>query len=88
LTKGEIMKTKGYVAIVLGAALMSVFVGGCASFQSSSSGRVGCAPSDVNISSESGLFSKTWTAVCNGKTYYCSGNNEVFALTDVACAKK
>jgi len=75
---------------ILLAVVVSGFItiGGCASVQSSSSGRVGCAPSDVRVNSESGLFSKTWTADCNGKTYYCSGNNEIFALTDVACTKK
>jgi hypothetical protein len=37
------------------------------------SGQVGCAPADITITDEADdLGTRTWTAECQGKTYYCS----------------
>jgi|GEM_PF-2584130 len=88
------MKAKGYVATILGASLVSMFMGGCASsmsnVQTASSGRIGCGPSEVVITNlEGGLMSKSWTAECLGKSYFCSGTlSDPWTLTDVSCTKK
>jgi hypothetical protein len=55
-------------------------IGGCAastaSLQSASSSEVGCVPQDVAISNYVlNMYTSSWTAVCGGKTYYCSGSD-------------
>ena len=53
----------------------AAFLGGCgADLKNVSSGEIGCAPKDIEIQDDSGYFgnSRTWTAVCNGKEYFCS----------------
>ncbi|HEX4340356.1 MAG TPA: hypothetical protein VH062_30820 [Polyangiaceae bacterium] len=58
---------------------------GCGSLESVSSGRVGCAPSEITISDESeGWNTSSWVATCHGKDYYCSAASSRFG-TDVDC---
>lgn len=53
---------------------------GCVSIKSASSGQIGCAEKDITITDDtSGWGSRTWTAECHGKKFFCSavatGNN-------------
>lgn len=53
--------------------LLILGVTGCFDKQAATSGQIGCAPSDVEISDEeSGYSSQTWTATCGRERYYCS----------------
>lgn len=49
---------------------------GCASVSMAkrmSAGQVGCPPDNITIENyDHGLVSSTWTAKCEGKTYYCT----------------
>jgi len=74
-----------------GALLLLVFLlgSGCGSLESVSSGRVGCAPSDITISDEqSGWNSATWVATCHGKRYFCSGSSAGRYGSDVDCKEE
>jgi len=89
------MKSKSFATVILGTTLIPMFIGGCASptqlAQSASAGRVGCSPSEVIISNFEGGFThaRSWTAVCNGKSYICSGvSTGRGAYSDVTCTKK
>jgi len=54
------------VMVVTGAS-------GCASLQGASSGQIGCAEDDITITNDSvGWSSRTWTAECHGKRFFCS----------------
>lgn len=54
------------------AATVALFAG-CSSLQAITSGQVGCAERDITITEEdTGWAARTWTAECNGKTYFCS----------------
>jgi hypothetical protein len=56
--------------------LLTAFVAGCAgtterNLALQTSGRVGCPPEAINITnSKTGIAGRTWTATCNGKTFY------------------
>ena len=53
--------------------LVLLGVSGCFDKLAATSGQVGCAPSDVEISDEeSGYRSDTWSATCHGEHFYCS----------------
>jgi hypothetical protein len=60
---------------------------GCVSLESVTSGQIGCAESDIKITNdEEGWGSRTWTATCHGKTYYCSGHGGgKYSTPQVAC---
>jgi hypothetical protein len=65
---------------------VAVVISGCGSFptiseirRDASSGYVGCAPRDVDISDNESV---TWTATCRGKQFYCS------ATAALACTAK
>lgn len=65
------------------AALLIAGCGG--SLAEVSSGRIGCAPSEITIADESsGWNTSSWTAICNGKVYYCSAVSSGHAA-DVDC---
>jgi hypothetical protein len=69
----------------VGCACIAAGLAGCASLQSASSGQVGCAEQDIKISDDkTGWDTRTWTAECHGKKFYCSalGNNQ---STQVSC---
>ncbi|HEX3595040.1 MAG TPA: hypothetical protein VHU80_08065 [Polyangiaceae bacterium] len=70
-------------ALLLIAGFLSV---GCGSLESVTSGRIGCAPSDITISDqESGWNTSSWVATCHGKTYFCSSASNGRYATDVSC---
>lgn len=48
-----------------------------------SSGRIGCPASDIVIGdANSTRHSETWSATCNGQTFFCSSTDE---FTEVVC---
>lgn len=48
---------------------------GCVSLPAYTSGQIGCAEKDITIvDDEPGLFTRTWTAECHGKRYFCTGH--------------
>jgi len=54
-----------------------IFLAGCSWtswYQSASSGRVGCAPDEIEISNSrsDNWGNSSWTATCKGKRYFCS----------------
>jgi hypothetical protein len=76
-------------------SLVLVFIGGCSSSfklaQTASAGRVGCSPSDIDITDfETQKNARSWKATCNNKTYFCSGvvASSGGGYTDVNCAAK
>lgn len=57
----------------VGIVLVMLGVAGCMNLRAASSGEIGCAEADIEIRDENtGYGSKTWTAECNGRIYYCS----------------
>lgn len=55
---------------------------GCGSgaLRTISSGQTGCAPAEIEITDDDiGFNTRSWTATCGGKTYYCSGGAGVTA---------
>jgi len=57
-----------------------LLISGCAastaSLQSASSSEIGCKPSDISISDyKLNMYTSSWTALCSGKTYFCSGSD-------------
>jgi hypothetical protein len=78
------------VRIVIAATVLIAGLTACAAsnaqLRSASSGHVGCAPEDIGIENYSlGATTSSWTAACNGKTFYCSGSD---MLKGVSCAPK
>ena len=68
-------------------AIMLTMLCACtAELQNISSGQVGCSPRSIEISNEkTGFGSNTWTASCNGETYYCERINSEFGTAQVSC---
>jgi hypothetical protein len=65
------------VSVFRGLVIGCVAVGltGCVSLESVTSGQIGCAESDISVTNdEMGWGSRTWTARCHGKTYFCSAH--------------
>jgi len=55
---------------------------GCAastlSLQSASSSEIGCGPDKITIANyKLNMYTSSWAAQCNGKTYYCSGSDTI-----------
>lgn len=51
----------------------SLSVSGCVTLEAMSSGEVGCPPEQITVTDQqSSLGGRTWTAQCEGRTYYCS----------------
>jgi len=65
---------------------------GCATvpdYQRMSSGRIGCAPNDVQITDINHPFpstTTTWTADCKGEKYYCTETQQDYSA-EVSCTK-
>lgn len=80
-------------AVLAGA----LFMAGCAATstqeiaQSASSGKLGCAPAEVEIVQHEPITiaaSRSWVAKCKGATYRCSGvSTGNFAYSDVSCSQ-
>ena len=70
------MNSLKVVRVSLMLVLTSLAIAGCGSgaLRTVSSGQIGCAPSEVEITDdEAGWNTRSWTATCGGKRYYCSG---------------
>jgi hypothetical protein len=74
-------------AVIMAVAVCGILAGctgSTAELQSLSAGRTGCPASDITISnSRVGIKTASWTASCQGKTYFCSGDD---MLRGVSCA--
>jgi hypothetical protein len=56
--------------------LLSGCAASTASLQSASSSEIGCSPNQISVSDyRLNLYTSSWTAMCNGKVYYCSGSD-------------
>jgi hypothetical protein len=79
-------------------SLLATAAIGCASLfpvQGVTSGEIGCPAEDITITNdEPGFNERTWTAECNGRTYYCSavgggnGGGVVSCKESIASAPK
>jgi hypothetical protein len=82
---GENMKLRsGIISFVM------VIVLGCAAstpeLQRLTSSKTGCSENATKISnSQAGMKTASWTADCEGKTYYCAGDD---MLRGVSCSEK
>jgi hypothetical protein len=53
--------------------------GGTSGLREDSSGQIGCPTGDVEIVDHEGsVYTDTWTAICNGRTYFCSSRRAVY----------
>jgi hypothetical protein len=60
----------------VGLALVGGLALGCASLESVTSGHIGCSATDITIIDDSpGWNTRSWTAECHGKLYYCFGTS-------------
>lgn len=78
-------------ATILFLGLGSVtLTAGCYSLPAATSGQIGCAEKDITIADEEQNFgSKTWTATCEGKTYYCSAvGGGQYAPPQISCKEQ
>lgn len=75
------------IAKFVGFALSLSFLSGCASLGSMTSGQIGCPEDQIKISDDkSGWTTRTWTAECQDKKYYCSAHGGGEGSTaQVAC---
>ena len=62
-------------SLLVGVTIMAAGMSGCASLTSVSSGHIGCAERDITITDdEMGWSTRTWTAHCHGRRFYCSAH--------------
>lgn len=63
----------------LGLFLLSLLLPSCLPLQSVTSGQIGCPADKIVIADEAGegTGARTWTAQCNGRTYYCSATPQI-----------
>jgi hypothetical protein len=55
--------------------MLCAAVSGCASLPAVTSGQIGCAEQDIVITNDNtGWATRTWTATCHGRTYFCSAH--------------
>ena len=74
-------------------ALLILPVIGCSSsrsFKQISAGRIGCLPSEIEISQkDKSKTGETWVATCKGRQYVCSSQfTEEGVKNDINCAAK
>jgi len=81
------MSLRLVVAAVIAMSLASTACFGSAALASASSGKIGCKPSEIAISDdEGGWGTRTWTATCNGRRYYCSATQTGRNSGDISCS--
>lgn len=52
-----------------------------------SASRMGCSPNEIEISNEDvGMMTRSWTAKCRGKTYYCFKDASGYTV-DIQCTE-
>lgn len=77
------MKKFVFIAVV-GSIFSALLLGGCATPQTLSSSKIGCAPDDITITDQHlayGVGMTTWIATCKGKRYVCSA----ISARDTSC---
>ena len=88
MKKKVVARIYGLVVILCLFALLS----GCAlnsMATQSSVGAIGCPEKDIIIEDfKTGLYAATWTAKCNGKTYYCSKAKGPAVCNEAVSTKK
>jgi hypothetical protein len=56
--------------------VLSGCVASTSSLKSASSSEIGCDPDKITVANyKLNMYTSSWTAQCNGKTYYCSGSD-------------
>ncbi|NPC80866.1 hypothetical protein HPC49_21900, partial [Pyxidicoccus fallax] len=76
---------RSQVLAVLAVLPLSLAATGCgptqAQYRSISSGLIGCAPDDIQISNDKAEMTSgvSWEAECNGHRYYCSAAGQIVA---------
>ena len=74
------------VTITLAIMLMTGCAASTPELQRLTAGKTGCPESLIKISdSKVGVKTASWTAECEGKTYYCAGDD---MLRGVSCSEK
>jgi hypothetical protein len=76
--------------LLMVGAILALGLSACAAsnaqLRSASSGHVGCAPDEIAIENYNlGVSTSSWTALCKGKSFYCSGSD---TLKGVSCASR
>jgi hypothetical protein len=67
--------SSGYRWPIVLVALCGLGAAACASIPAVTSGQIGCAERDIVITDdEVGWATRTWTAECHGKRYFCSAH--------------
>jgi hypothetical protein len=63
-----------------------VLLGACASLPAASSGKIGCPENEITITDDnSGWSSRTWTAWCRGKRFFCTATQTGKDTSDISC---
>jgi len=58
--------------------LMGLALGGCFDMKAASTGQIGCSEDQITISDDAvNVGSRTWTAECGGRRYFCTKIGEV-----------
>jgi hypothetical protein len=72
----------------LKAALLGVgcLLTSCANLQAVSSPKIGCPQEEIHISNDdSGWGSRTWTADCRGRRFFCGATSTGKSSADISC---
>ena len=65
---------KKLVLLMFGIFALSGCAASVSSLTSATSSEIGCHPDEISVSNyKLNAYTSSWTADCNGKTYYCSG---------------
>ena len=68
---------------------IAVVAMGCGGLRAASSGQIGCAEKDIVITDDKvGWSSRTWTAQCHGKRFFCSSVSTGKAQSQVDCKEE
>lgn len=83
------LKAKKFLAIIIMFIFMALTIIGCAAstaeLRALSSGKIGCPANEIAIEdSRVGMKTASWTAKCQGKPYFCSGDD---MLRGVSCTQ-
>ncbi|HEX2879512.1 MAG TPA: hypothetical protein VHO25_08235, partial [Polyangiaceae bacterium] len=62
---------------------------GCVSLQAASSGQIGCSEDEITITDDDvGWSSRTWTATCRGKRFFCTAVSTGKDSSQVNCKEE
>lgn len=84
-----VIQASGQRAFWIAVAIIAIGTSGCASLRSATSGQVGCAEDEIAITKyNASLGSRTWTAECRGKRFYCSVVETGAQQSQVSCREE